>query len=268
MCGYAVFVSSSDNYSDLWPLFFGFFKKFWPEYDGRIYLSTQRENYSYEGLNIICTNVGAKRHFGETFRAGLDRVDEDNVLLMMIDYLFMGRVDNNKVEEYFNLFVGHDFDSVYLCQQEFPNNERLKGTRILMPGPEYPCSRLFGYQMAFWKKSVLYEMALPHEDPWMSEWYGSKRAAKMNIKSGYLDSQDEMPIIYDGRGCLHQGKWLENAVEFIGSNGMPVDYGRRGMYDDKKGYLSLCFRIRTKWNICRTGFMGSYRDLHKRRPIH
>ena len=39
----AVFVSSSDNYSDIWDLFFDLFYKYWPEYKGKIYLQTQKK---------------------------------------------------------------------------------------------------------------------------------------------------------------------------------------------------------------------------------
>ena len=72
MSSFSIFVSSSDNYSDIWDVFFDMFKKMWPEYNGQIYLQTQEKEYQHEGLNIICTKVGKLKGFGETLRAGLD----------------------------------------------------------------------------------------------------------------------------------------------------------------------------------------------------
>ena len=88
-----VFVSSSDAYADLWPAFFAIFKREWPTFSGCIYLNTEQKTFMYDGLDIICTEVGRQRHFGETLRAGLDCVKESNtILFFMIDYLFEGSI--------------------------------------------------------------------------------------------------------------------------------------------------------------------------------
>lgn len=44
MSSFSIFVSSSDNYSDIWDVFFDMFKKMWPEYNGQIYLQTQEKD--------------------------------------------------------------------------------------------------------------------------------------------------------------------------------------------------------------------------------
>lgn len=269
MGNFTIFVSSSDNYSDIWPLFFDFFQNFWPEYKGKIYLNTQEKEYSHEGLNIICTKVGKKKYFGETFRAGLKQVDGEDILLIMIDYLFMGQVNHEKVLDYYKLFKKHDLDSLCLFPQKFPHYKCLGNADILLAKPPFPLSILFGYQIAFWGKSVLFEMALPHENPWMSEWYGSQRAEKMCIRMGYLAHQWNMPIPYDARGCLHQGLWLDNAIKFMQENNYTkFDFNKRGYYDNYKVYESFLYRIKIKWVIYKTGLKGSYWDLLKRKSIH
>ena len=102
MSSFSIFVSSSDNYSDIWDVFFDMFKKMWPEYNGQIYLQTQEKDYQHEGLNIVCTKVGKIQGFGKTLRTGLDKIKDDNFLFIMIDYLFMGKVDNQKMENYWH----------------------------------------------------------------------------------------------------------------------------------------------------------------------
>ena len=267
MKDFAVFVSSSDNYSDIWNLFFDLFHKYWPEYNGTIYLQTQEKEYSHPNLNIICTKVGKLKYFGETLRAGLNKIPNENILLIMIDYIFMGKVNHKMITAFYDFFCQKNLDSLCLRKQSF--NHFTPSHNPLLIKAEPPTHKImFGYQIAFWKRELLHEMALPHENPWMSEWYGSERAEKMNLHIECLRNDKDAPIIYDMRGCLHQGKWLENAVTFLNDQKYAIDFSKRGLYNDDKGYRSLKYRIKIKWVIFKTGIMGSYWDLLKRKKIH
>jgi hypothetical protein len=258
MCSYTIFISSSDSYSDIWNLFFDLFKKYWPEYEGEIVLNTEKLDYTRSDLNIRCTKVGKLGSFGKVFRAGLDQVHTDHLLLIMIDYLFMGSVNHQKVEEYFQYFLSHKLDSLCLVHQGYPNVTNANHSDLLNVIPPAP-HIMFSYQIAFWKKTMLYEMALPHENPWMSEWFGTQRAEKMKIRVVCPKKEIEWPIQYDLKGCLHQGKWLYNAVQFLKTIGYSVDFDKRGYYID--GYNSLNFRVKLKLKIWSTGLKGSYWDL-------
>lgn len=262
MSNYTVFVSSSDNYADIWKVFFDLFKKYWPDFEGDIVLNTEVLDYHHEGLSIKCTKVGKLGSFGKVFRAGLNTIQSDNVLLMMIDYIFMGDVNHIKIEDYFQFFVKDDLDSLCLEYQGYPNilpTEHSEIVYVLPPAPHI----MFSYQIAFWKKKVLFEMALPHENPWMSEWFGSQRAEKMKIKLACPKQEIKWPILYDLRGCLHQGKWLDNAMKFLDSINYKVDFDKRGYYQD--GYSTLKYRFKAKYMIWSTGLQGSYWDLVNRK---
>ena len=71
----AVFVSSSDAYSDIWPAFFALLKREWPEYRGTIYLNTETLEYAHDGLNIVCTKQGNQHRFGAFFLHGVECVE-------------------------------------------------------------------------------------------------------------------------------------------------------------------------------------------------
>jgi hypothetical protein len=118
---------------------------------------------------------------------------------------------------------------------------------------------MFSYQIAFWKKSMLYQMALPHENPWTSEWYGSKRAEKMKINMAAISDEKFNPIPYNLAGCLHKGKWLDDAIEHLNEIGYYIDFTFRGHFQEPKRTIKN--RIKIKWMIVKDGLKGSYIDL-------
>lgn len=260
-----IFISSADSYSDLWPVFFNMFKKYWPEYAGLIYLNTEEKTFSTDGLKIICTQVGKNKSFGITFRKGLDQVKAENVMLMMIDYVYTGKVNNQKILEYFDYFVEKKLDSLCLVNQQFPNTKDTDHKELQMVNPPAP-RIMFSYQIAFWKKSMLSQMALPHEDPWTSEWYGTLRAEKMHIKLAFISDEKYNPIPYDPAGCLHRGKWLKEAIEHFKSINYNVNFDKRGYYQELPNTIKS--RIVVKWKIVKHGLLGSYCDLLRRKKIY
>jgi hypothetical protein len=255
---FSIFISSADSYSDLWPVFFDLFKEYWPEYKGEIVLNTETLSYSHLDLNIRCTKVGKLNSFGKVFRAGLDKVDSENVLLIMIDYLFMGKVNHRKVEEYYQYFYENNLDSLCLEYQGYPNVTPTIHPDLVNVIPPAP-NIMFSYQIAFWTKVMLREMALPHENPWMSEWYGSQRAGIMKIKLVCPRNGIQNPISYDLAGCLHQGKWLNTAIEFLNLIDYKINFDKRGYYRGE--YNTFNFKARLKLKIWSTGLKGSYLDL-------
>ena len=255
---YTIFISSADSYSDLWPIFFDLFKMHWPDFKRNIYLNTEVKDFYHEGLNITCTKVGKLGSFGKTFRAGLKKVPMEDVMLIMIDYLFMGPVNILKLTEYFKFFKKENLDTLCLVHQnyrEIGNTINADLERVIPPSKD-----MFSFQIAFWNKSTLYEMTLPHENPWASEWFGTRRANKMKIKLACLSRNAQRPILYDLAGCLHKGKWLQSAIDYLNIRGYNnIEFEKRGLYEEVPN--SLKDRIKVKWMLIKCGLMGSYWDL-------
>jgi len=253
-----IFISSADSYSDIWPVFFDLFKLHWPEYNGVIYLNTEEKKFQSEGLNIVCTQVGKLGHFGKVFRAGLNQIDSDIVLLMMIDYIFMGKVDNDRVKNYFNIFKTSHWDALYLMpgvnNKSSNFNDIMLCDPSILDNPSDFC--LFSFQTSFWHKNVLYQIVLPYENPWCSEYYGSKRAKKMNLNIACLKENLKLPIPYDPKGCFDKGRWIANAVEYLQQINYFMDFGKRGYYREQP--CSFRERLEVKWMYLKAGLRGSY----------
>lgn len=261
-----IFLSSTDSYSDIWDLFFSLFKKNWPEYDGVIYLNTQEKEIKVDGLNIICTKLGHLGSFGKEVRACLDLINEDIVMLMLIDFIFMGKVKDEKIREYLDFFKSNDVDTLNFMNYSGGIRNNTKNADLEFVRPPAP-HVFFNYQIAFWKKSVLYQMVLPWENPWTSEWFGTKRAERMNIKEILVKKDVGSPIKYHPSGCLSKAKWHPEAVSFIKKEHIDINMDKRG-YIDLTTKRSLKKRLKIKKMIIESGLKGSYMDLLKRKYIH
>lgn len=175
---FAVFYHTCDKYSDLWEHFCHFFKKYWPDYTGKIYINSEEKEFDYPGLNIVNLKVGV-RNFSDREIAGLKLVEEQNILLMMDDLFLMGAVDVEALNEYYSYFLEADLDS--LCfrncyETTFPVNVRQ--ARAVVP----PSVNMLSSQLAFWKKESFISFLNCDDGPWEMEWFGAMRANLSHLK--------------------------------------------------------------------------------------
>jgi hypothetical protein len=240
---FAIFYQTCDEFSDLWEPFCDFFIKYWPDYSGKIYVNSEEKDFSYPGLNIINLKVGSTKKFSARAIAGLKKVKESNILLMMDDLLLMGPVDEVALSEYYNYFVSADLDS--LVFRIFPSYEaripvNVRNTHIVIP----PSTDMFSAQLAFWKKDSFMKLLNPDDGPWESEWFGSMRANLSHIK---LACTDENVIPTLPSGGLHRGKWVKEMVDFLATeNYSKINFNDRGFYAPKKATFNerIRFKIR------------------------
>lgn len=253
MENYAIFYHTCDKYSDLWVPFCDFFKKYWPDYTGKIYINSEEKDFSYDGLNIINLKVGT-HDFSKREILGLNKVEEDNILLMMDDLFLMGKVDTNALAEYFDFFKKSDLDS--LVFRVFPSYEvtvplNFRQASIVIPPSIDMCSS----QLAFWKKESFLQLLHPADGPWEMEWFGSMRANLNHIK---LACTPENVIPSLPEGGLHVGKWVSEMVDFLEKENYYIEIEKRGVYSDVK--TSLKKRIKFQQ---RNWFSRSRIDLIK-----
>lgn len=253
-----IFISTCDDFSDLWQPFFDLFKKYWKEYDGIIYLNTEEKTFEFKGLNIVCTQVG-KLPFGKRLREGLNKVDAKNILFIMEECLFMGNIDNQIIKLYYDFFVNNQLDSLNLAQQDFRDTISLnhENLRLIIP----PSKHMLTLQIAFWNKDTLYNMVLPNESPWMVEKYGTIRANIECLRIAY-STVNAIPYLYSG--ALHGGKWVEAMVIFLNNIDYQIDFTKRGLYENKTP--TLFYRIKKRINN-----FGTYKsriDLFNKRKLN
>ena len=241
MTSLTVFVSSRDDYDDCWLPFFTLLKKFWPGCDLPIVLNTQAKDFSFEGLDITCTKAGKFKHFGETFHAGLAKVQTDYILLIMIDYFLTAPVQPEHLEYAFQAFVEERLDALVLVEMKII--DQFKPIRrdinlVTGPGPDR-----FTFQIGLWKTSSIGKYILKKEDPWMAEKFGSRRWGYSNDRIGFVNDTIA-PFTYLHTGAQHKGGWVPEMIPFLESEGLSLDWSRRGLYQKK--VFTLAERIRKR----------------------
>ena len=160
---------------------------------------------------------------------GVEYVDGDIFLLFMIDYFLENKVNVADLQKFYSFFRQEDMDSFTLMTQPY-------GLRKVQDNSQYvymDCSLswqiMFSFQVAFWKKLSLKKLIYEWEDPWRAEYFGSRRAAALNMKFCVLSSREYMPFKYDEAGVLHGGgRWLHSAISRVNLTGVPLDIASSG----------------------------------------
>lgn len=118
---YSILVSSTDSYSDCWPPFFTLFKKYWPNYEGRIFLSTETKDFTFPGLDIVCTRVArftGKEYtpHGARLLEAFKQIDTDVVIYLHEDMFLDSYVLEGKIQELVDTMLKHQMTYIGLVE--------------------------------------------------------------------------------------------------------------------------------------------------------
>ena len=95
------------------------------------------------------------------------------------------------------------------------------------PGPDR-----FTFQIGLWKKSRLGKYILKHEDPWMAEKFGSRRWLYTGDRIGFVNDTIA-PFTYLHTGAQHKGGWVPAIIPFLQSEGLGLEWSKRGIYQER-----------------------------------
>lgn len=255
MTNYSILINTTDSFEDCWFPFFTLFKKFWPEYAGKIYLNTETKVYAHEGLNIICiqNNIvfpNKKITWSECLLRALNLIEDDVILYMQEDYFLKDFVKNDVFEDFVKLIsLKNDIDCIHLTDSGgllgLPSTFHDKLHQLISP-QRY----LTNCQAALWKKKTLQTLIRPYENAWQFEEFGSKRAIKLKpiflgVSHSFVKHNvfEIIPYIFTG---IIQGRWFEPVVELFENNQIDIDFSKRGFVNQapKRSFKSkLLFQL-------------------------
>lgn len=254
---FSILINTCDNFEDCWKPFFVLFKSYWPEYKGKIYLNTEYKEFSYSGLDIVCTKVCEVNHVSKNERAtwsqclmwALQQIGTDLLLYMQEDYFLKGKVKNNIVEDFASLMLKNaDIKCIHLTDQSVITTNKSKYDNLynVASKQRYRVS----CQAALWQKSELTNIIRVKESAWEFEEFGSKRSTLLGgsyyaVDPGRvkLNEFEIIPYIFTG---IIQGRWFEEIIPLFKRHGIEIDYSNRGFVNDapaKSIHKRIFYRI-------------------------
>lgn len=240
---FAVFVNTTDSFSDCWVPFFKLFKKFWSQFPGKIYLNTENKSFQFDDLNIISikneTFLKGKPNWSKSLLAALNFIEEDVILYMQEDYFLNDYVNANFIEEAYQLMLRDaSISCIHLTDQATPgpfeNYNDNKDFKIISRNAAYRIS----CQAALWRKNELKKYIRTYETPWQFELIGTRRAQFL-YKDSFLiidnnqygvGKKEIMPYVFTG---IIKGKWKKEVEPLFSANEIVVDFNKRGFFDEQ-----------------------------------
>lgn len=237
----AVLINTCDKFADCWEPFC----TLWAQYgvpNSRLYLNTERADFSYEGLDIIplrvCTTHGWNANrppaWGWCTARALEAIDADIILYMQEDYFLNTPADAARIAELVQLMEREpSIDCIHLTECGITRTEPCEYEGLLRGRKDDDC--FAALQAALWRKSTMQALLLEHESGWDWEYWAARRAKKRNC-GFYVAAPQEghYPMSYIFTGII-QGKWYRPVVELFAAHGINVDFSRRGFYEGPFG---------------------------------
>ena len=236
---FAILINTTDSFEDCWIPFFTLFKKYWPEFNGTIFLNTEKKSFSFCGLNIVSlqndlNTSNYKPPWSECLLRALDVISDDIVLYMQEDYFLHNFVKSDLVNEFAKLISISDIGCIQLTDQATPgpfhSSEHKNLLEIDIKAP-YRIST----QAALWERTVLKQYLIKHETAWQFEVYGTRRARIIQNKICNVDPSiyginktEIIPYVFTG---IIRGKWNPEIVKLFSIQNLTKDFSLRGIYN-------------------------------------
>lgn len=243
---FSIFLSTCDAYNDCWEPFFFLFKKFWPDFEGTVYMVTDNLTYQYEGVNIKCLNINTLKgvdpsiniSWGKRMKWAMDMIEDDIFIFMQEDFFIKGKVQNQIINDFAQLMIDHqDIMCLHLTRPNIKDASKSEFEHLynMKVKQRYRAD----CQPALWRKEELYNVLEDEYSPWQMEVLGSKKSAKMNHRYLIVDKnwvkRGEFEIIPYVATGIAKAKWEKDVVPVFAENGIKMDYSIRGFYE--KGNL-------------------------------
>lgn len=237
---YTVLVNSTDSFEDCWEPFFRLFSRYWPKPYPVTMLNTETKDFSYPGLCVFASRVGARSGrerltWSESLALCLDDIETDLVLYMQEDYFIAGPVRADIIDNCVDVMLSEDVACIRIMECEGAGPWHQWNTDWLWEVDRRANYRI-STQAALWRVSALRSHLRSHETPWQFEVWGSRRAWRKDDRILCLNREmfgdpSSQVIPYEPTGIV-KGKWNETAVRrLFAENGIDVDFSVRGFYD-------------------------------------
>lgn len=219
-----IVVLSCDKNDDTFEPFHHCLEKYYINHPEVIYFTETKKNPYYK---TICKNYPLNQ-WSKRIRESLQEVDDNKILIMVDDVFIRKPVD----EERINYACDNLKGNIALMNFELAFDSTDLGTDLIgwkkrRHGSSYEVSILCG----LWQKDKLITLLSDEDcDPWRVEYAQRNHGFDFLINSGdYIIDWGYKTWIFTG---IQKSKWCRNVVPFFESEGIKIDYEKRGFVDE------------------------------------
>jgi hypothetical protein len=218
----AILIPSCDKYEDVWRPFFILFFKYWPDCQYPIYLISN--NLKYNDSRVTNITLGDDQGWANNLLKALPIIPERHLIYIQEDYLFKAKVDSDFLKELLAVMTKEELAYLRIFPCPGPDEPYKDYVYLgkIKPGSDYRAS----LQAAIWDKEVLLGLIKPGENPWQMEILGSQRSVDITRDFLSLRRDSRLPISYLCTGVV-KGRWTKEAIKFLQTNNINIDFQRR-----------------------------------------
>lgn len=226
-----------NEYSDIWPLYFGRLEKHLNFNKSYILLDTHSEKISNQHIQLVNNDQDP---YYKRFMECLEQIEEEYIIYLQEDHIFYQDCPDEKLNEVFEFLKKSDYSCVRLIK-----SGELGGSSIAENLYDIPAHSLYSFsqQSAIWRRTDLLSLMDLYKPKTYRdvEGYGSTAMRYAKLKSCYYYNNEEQ------RGSLHfdssifpyvatavcKGQWNLNQYPVILKEALEeynIDYKIRGIY--------------------------------------
>jgi hypothetical protein len=231
---WAVLVTSFDDSSDLWPLFFHFLFKYWPDVPTPVYLIT---NFKvYDDPRVVSLSVGRDLSWGDCMTRAIGKIPADHFWLLLDDMFIQTPMRTARIQALFEQWKS--VRGVYL------ETGRQSDIGVAIPGTELRrmCSEnaAAGINSAMYEREFLLDLARPG----LSLWDANTRLTKMNRENhpDFYYLRREVPPMIEFVESVKGKFWKPEGMEFLKKEGIHPDLGWRPFPPQGRGFFGKLVR--------------------------
>lgn len=217
-----ILVLSCDKNEDTFEAFHHCIEKYYPTHPEIIYATEGVVNPYYK---TICVNYPLEL-WTKRIRETLKQIDDNVILTIMDDEFIRKPVDTERIDYLQTQLKGNI--AAFYFEKSFDSNDEetsIKGMKKRQHGSNYEVCINCG----IWDKEKLIDVLSRDSDPWDVELNQDNRGYDYYINSEeYIIDWGYITWQYTG---ICKGKWCRNMIPFFESEGIKIDYEKRGFVD-------------------------------------
>ncbi|MEN3015385.1 MAG: hypothetical protein ABDH21_04960, partial [bacterium] len=213
----SILVPSCDSYSDLWPIFFELFWRFWPDCPLNVYLISNEKAFSDHRIRNI--RVGEDKGWSSNILMALSRIPEEYIFIFLEDLFICSMVDQGTMNKIFDWILLNSPE--YIKLSPYPKSIDKIFSRDFISKIDQEDIYRTSVVLSVFRKDVLRDLLREGESAWDFEIYGTLRSKKY---SNFYTVNKEIIKVVNG---VIKGKWSYHSLNILKSLGITIQSNSR-----------------------------------------